>query len=114
MARPLGIEYEGACYHLMNWGNGRRVFHGHDGYGLFLEKLVRPVETFRVSLRAFCLMPNHSPLYLATPEAHLSPFTPCAVRGWNGPFAPGKRAMMLASRCDPEPPLRGFSCGYAN
>ena len=23
-------------------------------------------------------------------------------RGWSGPFAPGKRAVMLVSRCDPE------------
>ena len=53
MARPLRIEYESACYHVMNRGNGRRVFHGDDDYGLFLEKLARPVETFRLSLRAF-------------------------------------------------------------
>ncbi len=53
MARPLRIEYEGACYHVMNRGNGRqRVFHGDDGYGLFLEKLARLVETFGVSLDA--------------------------------------------------------------
>ncbi len=86
MARPLRIEYEGACYHVMNRGNGRqRVFHGDDDDGLFLDKLARPVETFRVSLRPFCLMPNHFRLYLATPEANLSRSTPCAVRGWKGP-----------------------------
>ena len=102
MARPLRIEYEGTWYHVMNRGNGRRVFHRDDS-GLFLAKLARPVETFRVSLRAFCLMPNHFHLYIATPEANLSRFTPCAVRGWTGPFAPGKRAMMLVSRCDPDP-----------
>ncbi len=67
-------------------GNGRqRVFHGDDDYGLFLEKLARSVETFGVSVRALCLMPNHFHLYLATPEASLSRSTPCAVRGWNGP-----------------------------
>ena len=42
----------------MNRGNGWRVFHGEDDYGLFLEELARPVEAFRVSPRAFCLMPN--------------------------------------------------------
>ncbi len=81
MARPLRIEYEGAWCHVMNRGNGRqRVFHGDEDYGLFLEKLARPVETFRVSLRAFCLMPNHFRLYIATPEPNLSRLTPLRVR----------------------------------
>ena len=53
MARPLRIEYEGACYHVMSRGNGRRVFHSDAHYGLFLEKLARPVGTIRESLRAF-------------------------------------------------------------
>ena len=104
MARPLRIENEDACYHVMDRGNGRqRVFHGDDDHGLFLDKLVRPVETFRVWLRAFCLMANHFHPYMGTPEADLSRSTPCGVRGWNGPFAPGKGAMMLVRRCDPTP-----------
>ena len=107
MARPLRIQYEGACYHVMNRGNGRRAFHGDDDSGLFLEKLARPVRTVRVSLRASRLMPNHSRLYIATPETSLSRFTPCAIRGWNGPSAPGERAMMLVSGCDPEVPQPG-------
>ncbi len=53
MARPLRVEYEGACCHVRNPGNGPRVFHGDDNYGLFLEKLARSVETFRVSLDAW-------------------------------------------------------------
>ncbi len=74
MARPLRIEYQGACYHVMNGGSGRQhVFHGDD-YRLFLEKLARSVETFGVSVRAWCLMPRHFHLYLATPEANLSRF----------------------------------------
>lgn len=40
-------------------GNARRVFHGDEDYGPFLEELARSVETFRVSLRTFCPMPNH-------------------------------------------------------
>ncbi len=81
MARPLRIEYEGACYHVTDRGNGRqRVFHGDEDYGLFLEKLARSVETLRVSVRAFCLMPDHFHLNMATPEANLSRFTPLRVR----------------------------------
>ena len=73
MARPLRIEYEGASYHVMNRGNARRrVFHGDDGYALFVDKLGRAGETFRVLLRAFCLMASHFHLCLATPEADLA------------------------------------------
>ncbi len=53
MARPLRIEYQGACGHVMNRGNGPRVFYAADDYGLFLEKLARPVEIFGVSLDAW-------------------------------------------------------------
>jgi len=75
MARPLRIEYEDAHYHVMNRGNARsRVFHRTEDYRLFLDKLGRATEAFRISLRAFCLMPNHFHLYLATPEANLSRF----------------------------------------
>ena len=67
MARPLRIEYEGASYHVMNRGNARRrVFHRDDGYALFVDKLGRAGETFRVSPRASCLLPNHFRLYLAS------------------------------------------------
>ena len=52
MARPLRIEYEGACYDVMDRGKARRVFDGDDAYGRLLDKLARPVETFRLSLRA--------------------------------------------------------------
>ena len=42
MARPLRIEYEGTCYHVMNRGNrGHEVYGTGDGYGLFVEKLAR-------------------------------------------------------------------------
>ena len=43
MARPLRIEYEGACYHVTKRGNGRRVFDGDDAYGRFLDNVARPV-----------------------------------------------------------------------
>ena len=70
------------------------------------RNLARPRETLRVSLRAFCRTPNRFHPYIPTPEANVSRFTPCAGawRGWSGPFAPGKGAMMLVRRCDPEVP----------
>ena len=80
MARPQRIEYAGAHYHVTKRGNARRgVFRRADDYELFLEKLGHAVGTFRVSLRAFCLMPNHVHL-VALPPTHvlLVGARPCA------------------------------------
>ena len=75
MARPLRIEYQGACYHVMNRGNrGQEVYGTRDDYGLFIEKLARFAGMFRVGVRCWCLMPNHFHLYVSTREANLSRF----------------------------------------
>lgn len=75
MARPLRIEYPGACYHVMNRGNQRmQVFHSRSHYELFLEKLILFSEQFHIKIRCYCLMSNHFHLYLETPEANLSRF----------------------------------------
>jgi len=59
MARPLRIEYPGACYHAMNRGNQRaRVFHARRHYLLFLEKLERFAVQFDVGVHSYCFMPN--------------------------------------------------------
>jgi len=75
MARPLRIEYKGACYHVMNRGNQRaRVFHSKKHYRLFLEKLAHFCEQFDVGVHSYCCMPNHFHLLLTTREANLSRF----------------------------------------
>ena len=52
MARPVRIEYEGACYHVMNRGSrGHEVYGARDDYGLFVETLARFAEMFRVAVR---------------------------------------------------------------
>ena len=75
MARPLRIEYPGACYHVVNHGNQRnRIFFSPMHYELFLEKLCGFSEQFGVSTRCYCIMPNHFHLYLQTHEGNLSRF----------------------------------------
>ena len=75
MARPLRIEYKGACYHVMNRGNQRaRVFHSKKHYMLFVEKLGHFCELFDVRVHSYCCMPNHFHLLLTTREANLSRF----------------------------------------
>ena len=94
MPRPVGIEYHGACCHVMDRGKARqRAFHGDHGDGLLLGKLARWAGAFRMSSRVFCLLPNPFHSYIATPEATLSQSTPCAVRGAAG---------AVHRRCDPE------------
>ncbi|MFZ2656349.1 MAG: transposase [Victivallales bacterium] len=75
MARPLRIEYPGACYHVTCRGNmGHQVFFSDRHYGLFLEKLEEFSALFSVKVRCYCLMPNHVHLYLQTTEANMSRF----------------------------------------
>ncbi len=75
MARPLRIEYAGACYHVMNRGNGRQaVFTEARDYELFLERLGQFSRQFEVGLLCYCCMPNHFHLYLRTEQANLSRF----------------------------------------
>ena len=75
MARPLRIEFAGACYHVTCRGNMRqRVFFSDRHYELFLEKLGEFSNLFNVSVRCYCLMPNHVHLYLQTRQGNLSRF----------------------------------------
>jgi putative transposase len=75
VARPLRIECEGGCYHVMNRGNrGQDIFATEEDYGFFVDRLVHFGGTFRVGIRSYCLMPNHFHIHLRTEEANLSRF----------------------------------------
>ena len=73
MPRPLRIEFEDACYHVMNRGRGRqRVFHAKAYYDAFLNTLAEAHRRFGAILHAYCLMDNHYHLLIETPEGNLS------------------------------------------
>ena len=73
MARPLRLEFEGAWYHVMNRGAGRRdIFADDDQRERFLDLLGELLERFGVETHAYCLMGNHYHLLLHTPAANLS------------------------------------------
>ena len=60
-------------YHVMSCGNERRVIVRDDvDRRRRLDGLRRTVETYGWWLHAFVLMNNHDPLFVETPEAHLS------------------------------------------
>ena len=70
MSRPLRIEYEDACYHVMNRGRGRQwVFQGVDDYADYLQCLAEAHKRFGIEVHAYCLLGNHYHLLIKTPRA---------------------------------------------
>ena len=75
MARPLRIEFDGACYHVINRGNLRFPVLTEDrDRELILAKLVDFAERFDVHIRSYCLQINHFHFYVQTAQANLSRF----------------------------------------
>ena len=75
MARPLRIEFEGACYHVISRGNFRfPVFREERDREIILEKLIDCAERYHVRIWAYCVQINHFHFYLRTCEANLGRF----------------------------------------
>ena len=73
MPRPLRIEFENACYHVMNRGRGRQtIFHDERYYQAFLQGLSEAHQRFGLIIHAYCLMGNHYHLLVTTPHGNLS------------------------------------------
>ena len=73
MARPLRIEFDGAWYHVMNRGAGRRlVFRSAVDRAMFLKLLGEISKIYGVEVHAYCLMGNHYHLLIHTPKAGLA------------------------------------------
>lgn len=73
MSRPLRIQYENACYHVMNRGaNHQPIFLTSHHHEMFLSLLSDIVNTYLVEVHAYCLMTNHYHLLIRTPLANLS------------------------------------------
>jgi REP element-mobilizing transposase RayT len=80
MARPLRIEFAGACYHVINRGNYRRNLFGEPGAAESFEiALGQAALRFRWRLHAYVVMRNHFHLALELTEPNLSEGT--AKRG---------------------------------
>ena len=60
MARPWRIEYEGACYHVINRGNYRRSLFAEGGAGPAFERtLGEAAEQYGWQVHAYVVMRNH-------------------------------------------------------
>ncbi len=72
MARPLRLEFAGACYHLSAQGDQQQpIFEDQDDYLVFLDLLAKEVRQQGWVLYAFCLLENQYHLLLETPEPNL-------------------------------------------
>ena len=60
MSRSLRIQYEGAWYHVMNRGAGRRrIFRSEAHRILFLSLLQEISTTFKIQIHAYRLLDTH-------------------------------------------------------
>ncbi len=83
MTRPMRIEYEDACYHVMNRGRARqKIFYNDNYFELFLGVLLEAHTRFGIQVLSYCLMDNHYHLLIKTPEANLGR----AMRHINGVY----------------------------
>jgi len=83
MPRPIRIEYEDACYHVMNRGRARqKIFHSVNYFEAFLAGLSEAHQRFGIQIMCYCLMDNHYHLLVKTPEANLGR----AMRHINGVY----------------------------
>lgn len=73
MPRPQRIEYQGAWYHVMNRGAGRRPIFRSDAYRMWFLSLLGEIrKVYGVEVHAYCLMGNHYHLLVHTPQSPLS------------------------------------------
>jgi len=73
MARPLRVEYVGACYHVINRGNYRRnLFEGGGAAEAFERTLGEAAVRFGWRVHAFVVMRNHFHLAVELTEPNLS------------------------------------------
>ena len=68
MARPLCVEFPGACYHVICRGTRFPLFADDEDKSLVLEHLVQFADEFSVRIRAYCVMVNHMHCHLKTEE----------------------------------------------
>ena len=73
MARPLRIEYPGACYHVINRGNYRRnLFNGGGAAEAFVRTLDEAATQYGWRIHAYVVMSNHFHLAVELTEPNLS------------------------------------------
>lgn len=84
MPRPIRIEYEDACYHIISRGNEKQaIFIENSDYKQFLRIVGKLYDRYKFIIYAYALMENHFHLLVETPLGNLSPI----MRELNGIYA---------------------------
>ena len=72
MARKLRVEYPGAVYHMVNFGDRREeIFKDDKDRERFLETFGEVCAQTGWRVQALCLMLNHFHLVVETPQGNL-------------------------------------------
>src|SRR5208337_1532362 len=72
MARPVRIEYEGACYHVTTRGNERgKIFFTETDYEKMKDYLKEAQDKYGYLLHSYIFMTNHYHLIVETPQSNL-------------------------------------------
>ena len=72
MARSIRVQFAGARYHVINWGNYRKnLFSTHKKAEAFTKTLYETCDRYEWWLHAYVIMSNHFHLCLETPKANL-------------------------------------------
>lgn len=83
MSRPLRIELTGGLYHVTSRGDRREdIYHDDTDRLSWLEVLAQCCERYNWAIHAWCQMPNHYHLIVATAEGNLS----AGMRQLNGVY----------------------------
>ena len=73
MSRPIRIEFPDALYHVTARGDRREdIFEDDQDRQEFLSILEQVITQFNWTCHAWCLMDNHYPLLIQTPDGNLS------------------------------------------
>jgi putative transposase len=73
VARPVRLEFEGACYHVMSRGDSREaIFRDDEDRVELLRTLGQACKKTGWQIHAYCLMSNHFHLVMETPQPNLS------------------------------------------
>ena len=73
MPRPLRIEFENACYHVMDRSvAGRSAFTSPQCYQAFLDILGKTCFRYGLEVHSYCLIHNQYHLLIKTPKGNLS------------------------------------------
>lgn len=73
MARPRRLQFPGGHYHVISRGNARGpIYHDDIDRQTFLQLFGAIIKRLRWEVFAYCLMPNHYHLLVATPDPSLA------------------------------------------